>query len=186
MSDWEERSTRKEEELPTEESSNEQTLKLKELEESLAAKTQEAETNYQRLLRLGADFENYKKRIEREQSEFLKSAQAQLIKDLLPVLDNLERALGTVEAPPDTNKDALISGLEMVFKQFKEVLAKAGVEEIKAKGEPFDPSLHEAVEVRHLETQPEGIVVDEFQKGYLLHGKVLRPAKVVVAKNPTV
>jgi molecular chaperone GrpE len=173
------------EEQPSVEMNLAHTLRLKELEESLAAKTQEAEATYQRLLRLGAEFENYKKRTEREQKELFTFAQAQLITTLLPILDNLERAIEATRHPSlSSQQTGLLSGVEMVWKQFREVLFKAGVAEIVTAGECFDPIQHEAVEVQQTAEHPDGTILDEYQKGYRLHGKVLRPAKVVVAKSP--
>ncbi|RMF89908.1 MAG: nucleotide exchange factor GrpE [Nitrospinota bacterium] len=168
---------------PAETTDTSLTGRIQELEAALTEKTREAEATYQRLLRLGAEFENYKKRRAREEEEGQRRAQAQLLQALLPVLDNLERALEATKtvSPPLA---AWVNGMEMIWKQFKDVLAQAGVKEIVAEGQPFDPTRHEAVEIHYTTDQEEGMVVSVLQKGYLFHGRVLRPAKVVVAKAP--
>jgi molecular chaperone GrpE len=141
------------------------------------ADVQEMEARH---MRLRADFENYRKRVEREKSDYSRQAAAALMLDLLPVLDNLERALQ--EAEPGAG--AFSQGVALIHRQAMEVLQRAGLEAIQAAGELFDPECHEAVE-RHLsEDHPDGTVVDELQKGYLFQGKLLRPAMVRVAFQP--
>jgi molecular chaperone GrpE len=134
------------------------------------------------LLRLAADFDNFKKRSRRELEEATKRARDDALRDLLPVFDNLERA--TVHASTTTDAKALADGIGMVMRQFVDTLAKMGIQRIAAVGEAFDPAVHEAVQ--HLETteHPAGSVAIELQAGYRTAERVLRPAMVVVAKAP--
>jgi molecular chaperone GrpE len=132
------------------------------------------------LLRLAADFDNYKKRSRRELSDVAKVAREDVLKELLPVFDNLERA--TSHASQATDVKALTEGISMVARQFLDTLSKLGIERVAALGLPFDPSVHEAVQ--HLETTEHapGTVAMELQAGYRLGDRVIRPAMVVVAK----
>jgi molecular chaperone GrpE len=128
-------------------------------------------------LRKLADFDNYRKRQERDLGEYRKHANAELLADCLPVLDNLERAL-EVPAGGDV---ALRTGVELVLRQLKDVLAKYGLEEIDPIGGAFDPAVHEAIERQEQSGVEHATVVRVFQKGYALHERLLRPALVVVA-----
>jgi molecular chaperone GrpE len=132
------------------------------------------------LLRLAADFDNYKKRARRELADTAKIAREDVLKELLPVFDNLERA--TSHANQATDVKALTEGIGMVTRQFLDTLSKLGIERVAALGLPFDPTVHEAVQ--HLETteHPPGSVAMELQAGYRLGDRVIRPAMVVVAK----
>lgn len=138
---------------------------------------QELESLREQYLRKLADFENYRKRQDREMETFRRHAAADLVRDLLSVLDNLERA---AEVPAD-GSDAVQQGVQLVLKQFKDLLARHGVVEIDPAGEPFDPALHEAIQREDSTTVEQNTVVQVLQKGYLLHEKLLRPALVVVA-----
>jgi molecular chaperone GrpE len=132
------------------------------------------------LMRLAADFENFKKRTRREKEDIRKFANEQLLKDVLPPLDNLNRALAHVE----DRENPLVQGIEMVAKQFLGILDGYGVTTVNSKGKPFDPAVHDAMgQTPSAEYEP-GCIVDEFEKGYLLHGRLLRPAKVIVATAP--
>ena len=145
----------------------------------LTAALADAEDRY---LRLRAEFENYKKRTGRENEDFRKYANESLLRELLPVLENLDRAIvHTREA--DEGIDKLLEGVEMIQKQFMDVLDKFGVKPIPAAGEKFDPSMHQAVSQVETEDLPDGAVAEEFRKGYFYKERVLRPAMVVVAKN---
>jgi molecular chaperone GrpE len=150
-------------------------------EEALAAKAQEAERLQDRLLRLQAEFDNYKKRMAREKAEFLKFATEGLLLELLPVLDNLERALTSARAE-SANREAVADGIEMIVRLFRSTLDKAGVKPLEAAGQPFDPGLHQAIAQVETSDRPENIVVEEVQKGYLLEGRVLRAAMVKVSR----
>lgn len=152
------------------------------LSRRLEAKTQEARENYDRLLRQAADIENYKKRAAREKADAIRYGNESLVRDLLPVLDNLERALGYARGGGDGHP--LLEGIELVRKSLLETLGRHGVNQISALGERFDPARHEAVaQVESREHDP-NTVVEEHQKGYYLADRLLRPAQVVVSKVP--
>ncbi len=134
------------------------------------------------LQRMAADFANYRKRNDAERAEFAKFAKADLIVRLLDVLDGYDRALATV--PADLRSQSWIEGMWLVERKLRQVLDGEGLEAIESLGQPFDPRLHEAV--AHIEsTEPEGTVIEEFQKAYRLHDRVIRPALVAVAKATT-
>ena len=150
------------------------------LREALAAKTLEVERLQDRVLRLHAEFENYKKRMAREKAEFLKFAHEGLILDFLPVLDNLDRAVGVGRA--EVGSTPLLEGLEMIGRLFRSVLEKSGVKPMQTLGHPFDPAYHQAVAQVETSEQESNLVVEEIQKGYLIEGRVLRPAMVKVSR----
>jgi molecular chaperone GrpE len=152
------------------------------LEERLAAAEKEARENHDRWLRASAEFENVKKRLEKEKNETYKFANENLVKELLPVLDNLERAIDHGSGSPDGQ--AVVEGVEMTLKAFRSVLEKFGVTPVDALGREFDPNLHEAVMVQEDARQPGGTVLQQMQKGYLLHSRLIRPAMVIVSKKP--
>ncbi len=135
------------------------------------------------LLRTAADFDNFRKRSRRELDEAKRITREDLLRDLLPVFDNLERA--TAHAETTTDVKSLADGVDMVLRQFLDTLSKLGVERVQAVGLPFDPSQHEAIQ--HLETteQAPGTVVHEVQAGYRAGDRLVRPAMVVVAKAPS-
>lgn len=146
----------------------------------------ELEELQDRYLRLAAEFDNYRKRVTRERADVLRTAQEALLLDLLPVLDNLERALTAARsstASPRT-EEAVIEGVEMTIRLFKDVLEKEGVKVIESVGQPFDPTIHHAVEQVYTNDRPENIVVEEVLRGYVLNQKVLRPALVKVSSVP--
>jgi molecular chaperone GrpE len=151
-----------------------------ELRAALSAKTQETERLMDRLLRLQAEFENYKKRMAREKAEYLKFAHEGLILDFLPVLDNLERALAAARAEAGSTR--LIEGIEMIARLFRSVLEKAGVKPMETVGQPFDPAYHQAVAQVDGSPDEANLVVEEVQKGYLIESRVLRPAMVKVSR----
>ena len=153
-----------------------------ELEESQARARQvfqQLKDEHDRLLRTAADLENYKKRAARERDEVLRYGIERLVKELLPVLDNLARALAA--GPPD---DPLASGVEMTRRLLEEALGHFGVKGFSAKGERFDPRVHEALMMVATEAVLPGLVVEEQQRGYFLHDRLIRPAAVVVAAAP--
>lgn len=156
---------------------------LEELKDQLTDKTREAEENYDRLLRLAAELENIKKRQERELADLRQFANENLLKELLPVLDNLDRALEhsrQSETPPN----ALMEGLDLVNQDFLKVLGRFGVTPIESVGERFDPAYHHAVMEEEAAEVEDQMVLTELQKGYLLQNRLLRPAMVVVSRNP--
>jgi molecular chaperone GrpE len=144
--------------------------------DELAKTKQELEETTDRLKRIVAEFENYKKRSGKEREMLYNSLLADIVSSFLPVIDNLEKA-----AEAKTDDENYKQGLELVLKQFKDVLTKFGVEEIKTVGETFDPEVHEAVSSIQDETKGEKEIVQEFRKGYKVGTKVIRHAMVVVA-----
>lgn len=142
------------------------------------AKTQ-ADDYYNRLQRLQAEFDNFRKRTFKEKEELVKYASERVVKELLPVIDNFERALEAAKNTQDFA--ALAQGVEMIFRQLNGVLGKEGLAEIEAVGQAFDPNLHEAIMQVDSEEHPANTVVEEVQKGYYLKDKVLRPSMVKVS-----
>ncbi|MGN1270857.1 MAG: nucleotide exchange factor GrpE [Clostridia bacterium] len=165
-----EEKNKKAEELENEEKESKEVV-----EESNKIK-QELEETTDRLKRIMAEFENYKKRSNKEREALYNSLLADIIASFLPVIDNLEKA---VQAK--TEDEGYKQGIELVLKQFVDVLTKFGVEEIKTVGETFDPEIHEAVSSIQDETKGEKEIVQEFRKGYKIGTKVIRHAMVVVA-----
>ena len=155
---------------------------LNNLKQELAAKELEAKSNYDRFLRQVAELDNFKKRTARERDDAIRFANEAMIKDLLPVVDNLERAVA--HAAGGGNGKPIVEGVEMVLKGLLDVLAKHGVTQISALGQSFDPSQHEAMAQVESEFHEPNAVVDELHKGYMLRDRLLRPALVSVAKAP--
>jgi len=149
--------------------------------EERVSTTGELQALQDKYLRLAAEFDNYKKLAQRDRREYTRFANEQLLKELLPTVDNLERAIQSAQVSRDTT--TILEGVKLTLKQFLETLAKFGVRQISSLGQPFDPSHHQAVS-RVDSTEPEGTVVEELQKGYLLHERILRPAMVAVATGP--
>ena len=150
------------------------------MEQKLEAATKEAADNYDRLLRVSAEFENYKKRSSREMEDFRRYANQELVKDLLPILDNLELALKSASEEEKT-ENGLLEGIELTRKEILRVLEKHKVKQIEALGMPFDPNFHEAVMREESDDHPENTVTTELQKGYLMHDRLIRPSMVAVA-----
>ncbi|MFA4934382.1 MAG: nucleotide exchange factor GrpE [Candidatus Methanoperedens sp.] len=134
-----------------------------------------------RYLRLNAEFDNFRKRILKEREEFIKYANEKLVLELIDVLESLERGIENTKKAGD--KDKLIEGMELVYKQFKNVLEKNGLTPIKAIGEKFDHYKHEAMMQTITDECDEGVILEEFARGYMLNGKVIRYSKVRVSKN---
>jgi len=152
-----------------------------EIAAKLAAAEKEAGENYDRFLRISAEFENYKKRKDREASDFRKYANEALVKELLPVFDNLERAVETA-ADHDDAGNRILEGVDMTLKEISRALEKFAVKAVDAVGHQFDPAYHQAVMQEETEEHPENTVIKELQKGYTIHNRLLRPSMVVVAK----
>jgi len=150
--------------------------------QSLDEKAEKSNEYFDKLLRLQADFDNYKKRLERDKIDFIKFANEEIIIEILKILDDFERAVEAGKAKHDF--DVLYKGVEMIHKDLKGFLKQRGVEEINAKGKPFNPHEHEAMMQEERDDHPEDRVIEEFQKGYILNGRVIRPSKVKVAKKP--
>ncbi len=149
-------------------------------QEELERLRQERDGLLDRVARLQAEFDNFRKRNLREQQEFRDYALAEAIKSLLPVLDSFDRAL----AAPERNSEEFHAGIELINRQFHDALAKLGVQPIETQGQPFDPNLHQAVQLVETDEAEDHHVFDELQRGYMLKNRLLRPAMVRVATNP--
>ncbi len=154
---------------------------IADLESRLEAAEQARQAEQDRYMRLYAEFDNYKKRTAREMNEFRKYATENLIKELIPVVDNLERAISS--SGEDTrDKSCILEGVEMTRKEILRVLEKYEVKPIDALGTSFDPNFHEAVGQEESETEADNIVVRELLKGYTMHDRLIRPTMVIVSK----
>lgn len=145
-----------------------------------AASQAESDT-YERLLRVMAEFENYKKRMVREQEDFKRFALEKLLLTFLPVMDNMERAISHSETAE--NMQVLLDGVKMIQRQMRDVMLKAGVRGFDSAGQRFDPTKHQAMQTRPAPDAEPGTVLEEFQRGYFLHDRLIRPALVVVAER---
>lgn len=150
------------------------------LEEQLHLSGEKNRELEDRILRLAAEFDNYKKRTAREYQQLVKTANENLILQLVDVLDNFERALESAKSAKDF--DAFHQGIELIYQHLGELLAKEGLQSIEAIGRPFDPHQHEAILQVEDQEHPQEMVVDEIQRGYMLGDKLLRPSRVVVSK----
>ena len=156
---------------------NETPQKAEEIKESTAEEKYDALND--KLLRLFAEFDNYRKRTLKERIELSKTASEEVIKSLLPVIDDLERAIKSMESNEVEN--SMFEGINLIYQKFKNILTQKGVEEIKTEGETFDTDFHEALTNIPAENEDmKGKVLDVLEKGYMLNGKVIRFAKVVV------
>ncbi len=163
-----------EEEIGLEEMTREQLLeRVRELQET-------AEKNYELYLRSQAELENMKKRFQREKQDFIKFSNESIIKQLLPVVDSLEKAIE--HSVEDHTVDALREGVQLTLKTLTDVLERVGVKEVKALGEAFDPNFHQAMSQQEDDTVSSGTVLQEAQKGYLLNDRLIRPSMVIVSK----
>ncbi len=153
---------------------------LKEMETRLESVEQEAKEAHDRFLRVSAEFENYKKRSAREMDEFRKFANESLIREMLTVVDNLERALNSSNNDNQTNSH-IAEGVDMTLKEILKVFEKFNVKPIEALGKPFDPNFHQAAMREETNERPENTVLNELEKGYMIHDRLLRPAMVVVS-----
>src|SRR5262249_46453953 len=152
--------------------------------DDLRERAAKSDDNWERFLRATADLENFKKRANREKQEAIKFANEGILQKLIPVLDNFDMALSATEQNGSEAAQSLQTGIKMIYQQLRNVLLEAGLEEVDATGKTFDPNLHEAVSQRETTDQPEGQVVQQLRKGYKLRDRLLRPASVVVAKQP--
>lgn len=151
----------------------------------LQAQAAKAAEHWDRLLRITAEFDNFRKRAARERQEAVKFANETLLEKLLPVLDNFEAALAAARGGAAENAQSLHAGVNLIQQQLRAALADAGLEEVDAAGRPFDPNLHEAVSQMESAEHPEGHVARQLRKGYRLRERLLRPATVIVAKAPS-
>ena len=153
-----------------------------ELREKFQAKEKESQENYERYLRQVAEVDNFKKRVNREKEDAIRYANENLIRDILPVIDNLERAIAHSQG--GGNGKPLVEGVELVLRGLLDVFSKHGVVQVPAVGAAFDPGKHEAMaQVESSEYEP-NTIIDEHHKGYLFRDRLLRPALVTVAKAP--
>lgn len=149
-------------------------------EQALSALAKELEEQKDKFLRLYSDFETYKRRVQKDREELYKFANEELVKELLPSLDNLETALKHASR----SADGLKEGVEMTLRELKRTLERAGLKPIEALGQPFNPEYHHAIAQVEREDLPDKTVVDEMRKGYLFNDKVIRPSLVTVSKKP--
>ncbi|MCS6936535.1 MAG: nucleotide exchange factor GrpE [Candidatus Bipolaricaulota bacterium] len=157
------------------------TEKLTDLQEQLQAKDQQLKELTERLQRLQADFDNYRKRLAREQEELFRRMEDQIILEILPLYDNMERAFRSFNKNQD--RESFVEGMERIFAQFHAFLEGRGVRPISAIGELYDPALHEALITVEVTDDSGGKVLEEFERGYLRAGRLLKPSKVKVGKR---
>jgi molecular chaperone GrpE len=150
----------------------------------LKAQAATAKENWEQFIRMAADFENYRKRAAREKADAVRFANESLLQKLVPVLDNFDMAAAAASGAQGDAPQSLQEGVNMILSQLRTVLTEAGLEEIDATGKTFDPNFHEAVAQQETTDVPEGQVVQQLRKGYKLRDRLLRPATVIVAKQP--
>ncbi len=168
-----------EEEMPEEASGEDKAGEAEAAEKAAADEKAAAEAESERYMRLMAEFQNYKKRAAKEKTDTLQYANEKIVGDLLPVIDNFERALAT----ETDDLEGYAKGMQLIFEQFKKALENAGLEEIKAMDEDFDPNVHNAVMTDNIEDKDDGKITKVLQKGYKLRDKVVRPSMVAVNKK---
>jgi molecular chaperone GrpE len=150
------------------------------LKQELENLKKEYDSVYDRLLRKQAEFENYRKRVDREKSEFTQFASSELMKELLNALDSFDLALRNASGD-GSGREKTFRGFELIYKQIQDTLARFGLKPIEAKGKMFDPNYHQAVSTQASSDVEENIVIEEMRKGYTLNGRLLRPAMVTVS-----
>ena len=153
---------------------------MEQLQEQIRLKDEEIANQKDTFLREKAELENFKKRLTKEKDDFVQFANERLLRELIQIEDNLERALEV----PNATLESLKEGVEMIQKQFSTFLKNQKAEPIKAIGKAFDPTLHEVLNQQESEEHEENTVIEEYSKGYTLNGRILRPAKVVISKKP--
>jgi molecular chaperone GrpE len=171
--------------VPVEETQNEAAAASEEAAQEpspIEALTAERDELRDLLLRTRAEMENTRKRMNREREEERRYASLPIARDLLPVIDNLQRALEAAEK--DRNPDALMQGVSMIARQLEDALSRHGVKAIEALGQPFDPNLHEALQQVPSDEHPPMTIIQEYERGFQLHDRVVRPSKVVVSSAP--
>ncbi len=156
-------------------------MEIERLRLEVPKKEEELRSLQDKYLRICADFENYKKRSMKEQMESAKYANERILKELLPVIDNLERAI--LHSKETSDLKGLVEGVELTYKQFLDSLGRFGVKVVQSIGEPFDPSRHQALSQVETDKHDENIVIEELQKGYLLEDRMLRPALVNISRK---
>lgn len=168
-----------EEEAPEETAGEDKAGEAEAVEKAAEDEKAAAEAESERYMRLMAEFQNYKKRAAKEKTDTLQYANEKIVGDLLPVIDNFERALAT----ETDDLEGYAKGMQLIFEQFMKALENAGVEEIKAMDEEFDPNVHNAVMTENIEDKDDGKITKVLQKGYKLRDKVVRPSMVAVNKK---
>lgn len=153
--------------------------KVKRLEEKLGAEQEKSKEYLKRLKYLQADFENYRKRVEKEVQEVIQRSNEKLVVSLIEIIDDLESAISVAETTE--NKDALLDGIKMVHKKLDKLLEKEGLVRLETVGKPFDPNMHEVLAEIPTRNHQRGIVLEEARKGFMFKGKILRPSIVKVA-----
>jgi len=182
----EDRKTRQGDSLSKESAKKKRKNLVDDLRKNLDEQKQLAQNNYEKFLRAYAELENYKKRTEKERAENLKYANEELLRDLLPFIDNLHRAIEHASSERNDSPEALAEGVRLTLTELIRILEKYGVESIESVGKPFDPNLHEAMLQVETKDHEPLTIVEEFQKGYRIKDRLLRPARVSVAKRPDV
>jgi len=155
----------------------------KELSQQIELLQREKDEVFAKLQRLSADYTNFQKRIPRQIADSVAYEKENIIKSLLPALDNFEHTLQNAHSTENVN--VLVKGIRIIYDQMLDILRCYGVEQVQALGEEFDPAVHQAVIRKNEPDQNENVVLEEFQKGYKLNGRIIRPSKVVVNKRPT-
>ena len=150
--------------------------------EEAESKPDEAKEYFSQMQRIQAEFDNYRKRVVKERSELVKSANENLLLEMLPMIDNFQRALMSLEEHVIPENKTFCEGVDMIYRQFVQLVEKNGVKPIETVGKPFDPNFHNAIQQVPSSDVPENHIVEEVSKGYTLYDKLLRPAMVIVAK----
>jgi len=167
----------------TEDSQKAKKSELEELRQTIESLQKEKDELFEKLQRVSADYANFQKRVPKQIADTICYEKERIIKTLLPTLDNFESALGGLQnADSAENADVFVKGIRIIYDQMLDILKSHGVEQIKAPGEKFDPALHEAMMQKTEPEEEDNIVLEEFQKGYKLNGRVIRPSKVIVNK----
>ncbi len=182
MSDKEKETKKEEDQAQPKTNENQADNKMEDLKKQLEEKEKELAECKEKMLRLAAELDNFKKRIDREKAEYMKYALESFAKELLPFLDNLERAVQSAKETKDI--DALIEGLDLTLSGYLKTLERFGLKTFAAEGQRFDPNYHEALTVEEDHSVDDNTVIKELLRGYTLHERVLRPALVVVSKKP--
>ncbi|MCS6885181.1 MAG: nucleotide exchange factor GrpE [Acidobacteriota bacterium] len=154
---------------------------LAEAQDKIAKLSEEKRILYEQLLRRQAEFENFRKRVERERADFELKVRADIISNLLPILDNFERAINSANlSADDSNQESFLTGVKLIYRQFLDCLSSFGLTPVKAVGETFDPHIHDAVSTEVNPELPENTILEELRRGYKLGDKLIRPSMVKV------
>ena len=168
---------------PAPEAGADVSVELSDAQNQIETLMRERSELHDKLLRRQAEFENFRKRFDRERSEIYQRTRAEVLLELLPVLDNFERALISLETTGD-DAEALHQGVTLIHKQLKDAVTKMGLQPVESVGKSFDPNVHEAITVEPTDEHEENTIIEEFQRGYKLGDRLLRPARVKVAGAP--